>query len=64
MSSFSMIEVLFLAANGPRGFREFGLFGCNRRSRLRPPSLTAPLPERVSRERYTPVPDSKTPHNL
>ncbi|EEW60712.1 hypothetical protein SCH4B_0391 [Ruegeria sp. TrichCH4B] len=51
MSSFSMIEVLFLAVYGPRGFREFGLFGDNRRSRLRPPSLTAPLPERVSRER-------------
>lgn len=51
MSSFSMIEVLFLAAYGPRGFREFGLFGRNRRSRPRPPSLTAPLPERVARER-------------
>ena len=36
MSSFSMIEVLFLAAYGPRGFREFGLFGGNRRSRPRP----------------------------
>jgi len=46
MSSLSMTDLLFLAAHGPHGLRDFGPGRHRRADSPRPPSLPAPLPIR------------------
>ena len=48
MSSFNMIDLLFLAAQGPRGLRDFGPGRRHRTNHPRQPSLSAPLPLRAA----------------